>query len=434
MQEYYPTYSPAKGDFNGDGYSDIAVQSRSPHKPLLLMNQNSGNRYIKVTPHGTVSNKQAVGAWIRAYFGESSLSKYTVCGENYLGQNSQHIIFGAGESTDEIDSLTITHTSGHTDTYYNLPTDSVYHFYEGETYYNEIESPGGTSFCQGDTLILDAGLHYSYYWNTGDTTRYLAVNEEGSYTVTTTNTFGIETDASIEITRNPLPNLSTLIQDIACTGDSSGSIFLQNQTGVAPENVLWNNGFEGDSIYGLNAGTYEFYYTDSNGCSDGGSVTLSEPDSMILIINTAAETTGEGGGIFIAVFGGTPPFQVLLDGELAGVNIQGLSAGSYLVTVIDANGCTKSREVTIEYTLNQIFTDGNDWAIFPNPVENTFGIRAPRLIKSIQINDVHGKKIKQLLANTKSNKYDISFLPTGVYIVRIIGEDFAVAELRLIKN
>lgn len=433
LGDIYPTYSPAKGDFNNNGYSDIAVQSRSPHKPLVLMNQNNGNNYIKLTPHGTVSNKQGVGSWIQVHCGEVSLAKYTLCGENYLGQNSQHIIFGVGEDVDQVDSLKITYTSGHTDTYYNLPTDSTYHFYEGDTYLNTIESSGGESFCQADTIILDAGLHLSYQWNTGDTTRFLTVSEEGSYNVTTTNSFGISTTASIEITRNPLPSLIVSTTDISCAGESSGSIFLENQTGVSPGYVLWDNGLEGDSIYGLESGVYEYTYTDTNGCSSWGSVTLSEADSMIVVANTIPETNGNDGGIYLVVFGGSPPFEISLNGLSEGPIIQGLSSGVYDVTITDSNGCVKTIEIYVESILNESFSEKANWAIYPNPVQNAFSVVAPRPIRSLHLNDLMGKEIRQLIPNRQSNRYDVSFLPVGLYNIKIITEDHSVSELRLIK-
>jgi len=62
LENEVPSLSAAKGDYNNDGYYDMIVQSKAPDRSLLLMNQGNENNFIKLTPHGTVSNSMATGS------------------------------------------------------------------------------------------------------------------------------------------------------------------------------------------------------------------------------------------------------------------------------------------------------------------------------------------------------------------------------------
>ncbi len=61
----------------------------------------------------------------------------------------------------------------------------------------------------------------------------------------------------------------------------------------------------------------------------------------------------------------------------------------------------------------------NNISIYPNPAKDFIYINLPETekIKSISITDISGKLIK--IANSKENKVDVSFLPNGVYFLKI---------------
>ena len=218
-----------------------------------------------------MSNRQAIGSWIRVYAGGETYTQWTLCGENYLGQNSQHHIFGLGQLT-QVDSVSVHYNMGHTDWYYNLPVNASYHFTEGETYTAQISADGPLIQCAGDTILLDAGDHANYLWSTGDTTRYLEVTASGGYAVTLINPYGISTTASIEVVFTPAPDVSAIANAVTCNGLSDGNIELFNASGIDAETVIWDNGATGVSVFGLTAGWYTYTFTDVNACSTTGTV------------------------------------------------------------------------------------------------------------------------------------------------------------------
>lgn len=64
-----------------------------------------------------------------------------------------------------------------------------------------ITANGSLSFCDGDSVVLDAGEGFDKYrWSSNETTQQITVKNSGSYTVTVTNGFGCtRTSAPVDI-------------------------------------------------------------------------------------------------------------------------------------------------------------------------------------------------------------------------------------------
>ena len=120
---------------------------------------------------------------------------------------------------------------------------------------------GTTSFCQGDSVTLDAGVYSSYLWNNGRTTETIIVTTGNTYTVTVTNNPACTGTASQVITMNPLPPIPTIIQagNILISSASTGIQWLKN-------NVILPN----DTNYidtATSTGCYSVMVTNSYGCT-----------------------------------------------------------------------------------------------------------------------------------------------------------------------
>ncbi|MCC7437556.1 MAG: hypothetical protein IT211_03575 [Armatimonadetes bacterium] len=65
-----------------------------------------------------------------------------------------------------------------------------------------ITASGPLSFCDGDSVVLDAGAGFdSYLWTNGETSQTITVRSSGSYAVTATNGFSCkQTSATVEVT------------------------------------------------------------------------------------------------------------------------------------------------------------------------------------------------------------------------------------------
>ena len=130
-------------------------------------------------------------------------------------------------------------------------------------------------------------------------------------------------------------------------------------TGGTPEYTYeWRN--ESDIVVStgvmannLAAGDYNVTVTDDNGCEATTSVEITEPEPLAVNLMLTSTTSpscfgGSDGSIDLEVSGGTPPYSYDWDNAPDVEDPTGLSAGTYNVTVTDANGCTLTHTVTID--------------------------------------------------------------------------------------
>lgn len=145
--------------------------------------------------------------------------------------------------------------------------------------------------------------------------------------------------------------------NISCNGGSDGVINL-TLLGTAPFTIVWDDGPVTQNRSGLSAGTYGVTITDATGCTDHSSITLTEPAvltaSAIVTSNYngyAVSCNGSSDGVATASgSGGAPPYTFLWDayaGSQTTAIASGLGAGTYTVTVTDANGCSDNTSVIL---------------------------------------------------------------------------------------
>jgi hypothetical protein len=429
------SHTVARGDLNGDGYADIVVHNQDPYPPLLWVNEGGTASHVRIGVEGVVSNRQAVGTWIRVYAAGRVHTQYTVCGENYMSQSSQYVHFGLGAATD-IDSVVVEYLSGHVDRYYDLPVNGFYRFVEGETYRPVITSANGFQACAPNTVVLDAGEHVSYLWNTGHTGRYLTVGQSGTYSVTATGPFGVAvTSEPVQVTIGPAPGIVAQRVHPACAGEPSGSIVLSNLVGVAAANVVWNVGGQGMSLSGLFAGVYTYVFTDVNGCSASGTVELMDPPELFVLVQATPIGQGNDGSISWTVFGGVPPYQVSVDGEaVSGSLLSGLGAGVYALQVTDAQGCVFEESVLVFDPAGVRAVDAFPARIHPNPVSTLLFVEWEQPVAAWQISDATGRAVLHGEDGLPTGMVDVTGLRAGAYLLVLRDVEGRLARMRFVKE
>ena len=143
-------------------------------------------------------------------------------------------------------------------------------------------------------------------------------------------------------------------EDLLCNGDNSGEIAVVGTGGVLDYEYNVDGGTYGsDSLFtGLSAGMHILGVLDANGCTDTLHVTLSEPGILQLSLVTANDAVcyeESNGSIEVAAASGTAPYQYSIDGVSfqGSALFEGLAAGTYTITVMDANGCLDELTETI---------------------------------------------------------------------------------------
>ncbi len=194
---------------------------------------------------------------------------------------------------------------------------------------------------------------YSYNWNNGATTQNLTNLSAGTYTVSVTDANGCTTSTSHTITQ-PSAALNAAVsssQNVNCFGGNNASVTLTVNGGTAPYNYNWSNGATTQNITGLTSGTYTVTVTDANGCTANAVQTISQPAQALSASISSAQNIScydvPNGSINLSVSGGTTAYSYLWSNGATTQNISGLQAGTYSVTVTDANGCTASANATL---------------------------------------------------------------------------------------
>ena len=201
---------------------------------------------------------------------------------------------------------------------------------------------------------------YTFAWSNGATTEDLSGLVAGTYTVNMNGangtTGGCAATATITITQPAAPLTLTFTQvNVLCNGGLTGSIDITPAGGTPAYSYTWSNGATTQNISGLSAGTYSVTITDANGCTITASFTLTEP--AVLNQNITSQIYNGGynvscngasdGSITLSVTGGTPGYSYLWSNGATTQNVSGLSAGTYSVTITDANGCETSSIFTL---------------------------------------------------------------------------------------
>ncbi|MEP6646105.1 MAG: T9SS type A sorting domain-containing protein [Saprospiraceae bacterium] len=225
-----------------------------------------------------------------------------------------------------------------------------------------VISSDTTTFCQGDSVTLSTSFANSYQWSNGATSQDITVNSGGVYVVTITDENGctaVSSPDSVNVNPNPIPEITPNGLTTFCRG---GEVNLTSETETT---YLWNTGDITQSIEVSASGDYSLFVTDSNGCT-GYSDTL----TVTVFDSIPADITSSDSTIFCA------GDSVILSASLGSAynwntgettpSILVKTAGKYLVTVIDSNGCSsKSDSVSIQVHDLPIVDLGSDTIVSP---------------------------------------------------------------------
>ncbi len=167
----------------------------------------------------------------------------------------------------------------------------------------------------------------------------------------------------------PIPTVNVVLTEVLNCTSTPDAIITGTITGAAP--YTYAVSINGGAYTALGAtgspftystataGTYQFEITDTNGCTAESSVLtvepLSLPDLSAVVQTQPILCNGDSNGaidITIDTTVGTAPFVINVNNDTTGTDYgtqtSGLPAGTYTITITDANSCTATETVIID--------------------------------------------------------------------------------------
>ena len=298
-------------------------------------------------------------------------------------------------------------------------------------------------FCTGDIVIEAEGVNgsgdYSYAWDGGQASaQIVGADVNRTYTVVVTdNSTHCTADANITTSRTGYPTIAEpTVSTILCNGGTA-TITLSVSNGFGEYSYEWHNsenatvGTNSNELSNITAGTYTVTVTDEHLCATSTSVTVNQPNLVVVSANKTDKVCATLGTAFVtSVIGGSETgyqYQWTNDanGETIGngESVTGLAGGNYTVLVTDSNGCQGSAQVTIDdiggtvsfsLAAHDLSCNGNGSGSID--VENITG-RSPYSI--VWTSTVANGNENDVM----SSSYEISGLPAGNYTIIVTDAD-----------
>jgi len=209
---------------------------------------------------------------------------------------------------------------------------------DSNTSCNGFADGGATASATGGTMP------YTYAWSNAATTASITGVAADTYTVTVTDINGCSSTSAVTITEPAVLMAATVVDsNTSCNGFADGGATTSAMGGTMPYTYTWSNSATTASITGVGAGTYTVTVTDINGCTGTSVATVTEPAVLMVSLSVDSNESCTGaanGGLTAQPAGGTMPYTYAWSTAATSASLTGAAAGTYSVTVTDANGCS----------------------------------------------------------------------------------------------
>jgi len=200
---------------------------------------------------------------------------------------------------------------------------------------------------------------YTYAWSSVPLQNTPAATglSAGNYTVTVTDLNGCTATASAMVTGPSSALSATAAQSkpVTCFNGSDGTATVTPGGGWnASYSYAWSSVplQNTPAATGLAAGSYTVTVIDLKGCTATASATVSQPDvltALAFVVSPVSIYEGSDGSITVSAGGGTTDYSYIWSTSPVRTTqaATGLSAGTYWVTVTDANACMATSSTTL---------------------------------------------------------------------------------------
>jgi PKD repeat protein len=217
--------------------------------------------------------------------------------------------------------------------------------------------------ANGNAIITASGTPpYSYNWTPippmGQGSNSASGLSAGAWNISVIDAAGcVQVDSVLISEPNALSTTITSNFNVTCYGENNGAATVNITGGTGTYSFLWTNSIPQQTtqtVNNLTVGTWFVQVFDNNNCQIIDSVIITEPQQLLVNINTLANIScfgGNNGSISTSVSGGTPVYTYdwFPDGYIGdgSQTYSGLPVNSYNVTVTDAHNCIQTASINI---------------------------------------------------------------------------------------
>ncbi len=184
----------------------------------------------------------------------------------------------------------------------------------------------------------------------------------GTYVAVVRDAAGCESYLPFTITEPSQIVIHATVLNVSCHGNTDGAINILATGGTGALTYSINGTVYQTSHYfeNLAPGFYTCYVKDANGCVETLTVFIAEPLELMVISNVQNIVCagGNNGVVDLTVLGGTYPYTYAWSNGEETEDIFNLVAGSYTVTITDANGCIYTQSFIISQPVNPLIVNG----------------------------------------------------------------------------
>ncbi len=212
----------------------------------------------------------------------------------------------------------------------------------------------------------------------------------GTYAVFVEDSTGCEFFREVIIIATDKFTISTSVTGTTCN-QNNGSVTISTSTGYTLpldfsvdgiQNVIDTN-MTAVTFNNLSAGNHVVTVTDATGCAQTQTIFVAKGDLVDFSLYSVSCGNGDSGQITAFITSGTPPFTFNWSSNVPSnpqqIQVSGLTAGTYSLSIVDSAGCTLSRSTTIScntnYTSYQCYVMG----------EEVFNIQSPSKFGLLQM-------------------------------------------------
>jgi len=184
---------------------------------------------------------------------------------------------------------------------------------------------------------------YIILWDnlSGATTDTVENVPAGIYTVAVSDLNGCVKTADVQVFEPDGMVTSIAQTDLNCFDSNDGTATVDVTGGNAPYTYIWSNDDDQQTTSNLEASSYEVTVTDQTGCTRLDSVSINAPAPVLIsLLPSDVLCFGDSSGSVVStVQGGTMPYTYQWNNGQDTPDLPGVTAGSYCLTVLDANDC-----------------------------------------------------------------------------------------------